>query len=304
MFPSARIGQARQSGALPPFGPLRSDSVAPAPARRGRPARRSPPVSDWRFQILLLPSAKKRCLPFLPRANFAGGTRFRYAAEAVPGGGRPPLRPLRPVRGKESDRHRRRRRNNKIVQIDLASGKAVGSVKLPSEIRRLLPTPDGKRDRGLRRRDRPRLRFGERKGSHAVGSRAQGKWTPELTPEDKAFLKNFPPDVQKELNKPLFSPACLDASVSSDGKTLATRHTTGSYYDTRQERDVSDLASGKHHQRVPRKRTLREIVTFNPKKPDILFLLSGVKTTPDPSPSGIRPRRKHDGHRRFPVAGP
>lgn len=164
--------------------------------------------------------------------------------------------------------------NNKIVQIDLASGKAVGSVKLPSEIRRLLPTPDGKRTIAACEDATVRV-YDLESGKEVMRLEAalKGKWTPELTPEDKAFLKNFPPDVQKELNKPLFSPACLDASVSSDGKTLAVTYDRIIMTPDKNVH-VWDLASGKHINEFRVKGLSGGWLSFNPKKPDIL-LLSG-----------------------------
>ncbi len=87
---------------------------------------------------------------------------------------------------------------NQIIQIDLVSGKAVGALKLPWDIVRLLPTPDGKRaiaaceDATVRVYD---LESGEE--VMRLEAALKGKWTPELTQEDKEFLKQFPPTYKR-----------------------------------------------------------------------------------------------------------
>ena len=159
--------------------------------------------------------------------------------------------------------------NDKIIQIDLISGKAVGSLKLSSGIERLLPTPDGKlviaacEDASVRVYD---LESG--KEVMRLEAAFKGKWTPsEPAPE----LKDFPPELQKELNKPLFSPTCLDASVSSDGKTLAVTYQriimTGD-----KNVHVWDLATGKHINEFRVKGLSGGWLSFNPKKPGVLML--------------------------------
>ncbi len=85
--------------------------------------------------------------------------------------------------------------NDKIIQIDLISGKAVGSLKLSSGIERLLPTPDGKlviaacEDASVRVYD---LESG--KEVMRLEAAFKGKWTPS---ELRRNLRISPPSYKR-----------------------------------------------------------------------------------------------------------